>query len=178
MAEEPLNQPATTSELPDQPVLVGVTPDHLEHVLAEAGRLAAAFGTTLLVAHVDVTRFVKNEDPDGYVPTFPSEVDTTLSSKQLDAVKATAEQVLGSTGARWTVVQPFGDPATALSQVAEQTNARLIVVGTRKRGIGEGIREFFTGSVAARLTHRQSRPVVVVPLGEPAGVDQDLWPEA
>ena len=39
------------------------------------------------------------------------------------------------------------------------------------------MREFFTGSVAARLAHRQSRPVLVVPLEDPAADDEDLWPD-
>ena len=72
----------------------------------------------------------------------------------------------------------FTFSAIALKDVADKTEARLIVVGTRKRGIGESIREFFTGSVAARLAHRQPRPILVVPLGEPATDDEDLWPDA
>ena len=40
---------------------------------------------------------------------------------------------------------------------------RLDAMKSRDRGIGESIREFFTGSVAARLAHRQRRPVLVVP---------------
>lgn len=52
------------------------------------------------------------------------------------------------------------------------------MVGTRSRGLGESIREFFTGSVAARLSHRQSRPILVVPLEEPIADDKkDPWAE-
>ena len=51
------------------------------------------------------------------------------------------------------------------------------MVGTRRRGFGESVREFLTGSVAARLAHRQSRPILVVPLEEPARDEEDLWPE-
>ena len=50
--------------------------------------------------------------------------------------------------------------------------------GRRKRGIGESIREFFTGSVAARLAHRQHRSILVVPLGESVPDEQkEIWPE-
>jgi nucleotide-binding universal stress UspA family protein len=64
----------------------------------------------------------------------------------------------------------------ALKHFADQIDARLLVVGTRKRGIGESIREFFTGSVGARLAHRQHRPILIVPLGEPVADDEEIWP--
>jgi hypothetical protein len=40
----------------------------------------------------------------------------------------------------------------------------MFVLGTRKSGIRDSMREFLNGSVVAQLSHRQSRPVVVVPL--------------
>jgi nucleotide-binding universal stress UspA family protein len=40
----------------------------------------------------------------------------------------------------------------------------LIVVGTRHPGVRAGAREFFGGSVAVHLAHRQHRPVLVIPL--------------
>jgi len=61
-----------------------------------------------------------------------------------------------------------------MKHLAEQVDARLLVVGTRKRGFGESIREFFTGSVAARLAHRQTRPILVVPIGEIVPDDEDI----
>ncbi len=78
----------------------------------------------------------------------------------------------------WTLRQLVGDPAMAIKQLADRTNARLIVVGTRKRGLGESIREFFTGSVAARLAHRQHRPILVVPIDDPIADDEEIWPTA
>jgi nucleotide-binding universal stress UspA family protein len=74
----------------------------------------------------------------------------------------------------WSVRQLLGDPALALIQLADELDASLLVVGTRKRGLGESLREFLTGSVAARLSHRQHRPVLVVPLGEPLAPDEEL----
>ena len=38
------------------------------------------------------------------------------------------------------------------------------------------VREFFTGSVGARLAHRQHRPILIVPLGEPVPDDEEIWP--
>ena len=108
------------------------------------------------------------------ISTPPVEISITSSSGRTSDAATT---VLSGTGVDWTVVQLVGDPALALRHLADRAEARLIVVGTRRRGFGESVREFLTGSVAARLAHRQSRPILVVPLEEPARDEEDLWPE-
>ena len=164
--------------VPEHAVIVGVVPDQPARVLKEAARYARLFAAPLIVAHVDVTRFVTYEDPDGYVHSAPIDIDIAAGEAQLHVVTDAAEAALGAlAGLEWSIVQLVGDPALAIKQLAERSQARLIVVGTRRRGLGESIREFFTGSVAARLAHRQSRPVLVVPLEEPAADDEPLWPE-
>ena len=157
-------------------VIAGVIPDQSTRVLTEAARYAKLMGVTLVVVHVDVTRFVTYEDPDGYVHSAPIDVNIAAGEGELDRVRAMADTALAGHGLKWTVRQLVGDPAMALKHLADQLDAKLIVVGTRKRGIGESIREFFTGSVAARLAHRQPRSILVVPLGEPVPDDEDIWP--
>ncbi|MBN9176729.1 MAG: universal stress protein [Microbacterium sp.] len=169
---------AGAGEVPLHAVIVGVIPDQSARVLKEAARYAKLFGAPLIVAHVDITRFVTYEDPDGYVHSAPIDLDAATGQAQLAAVTDAATAILGGPGAPdWSVRQLVGDPALALKHLAEQAQARLIVVGTRRRGFGESVREFFTGSVAARLAHRQSRPILVVPLEDPAGDDEELWPD-
>ncbi|MCT9002277.1 universal stress protein [Microbacterium memoriense] len=163
--------------VPQGAVIVGAIPDQPSRVLTEAARYARLFGAPLIIAHVDVTRFITYEDPDGYVHSAPIDMDIASGEGQLTSVKDAAASVLADVAVDWTVSQLVGDPAMAIKQLAERSHARLIVVGTRRRGFGESIREFFTGSVAARLAHRQSRPVLVVPLEEPAADDEALWPE-
>lgn len=158
-------------------VIVGVIPDQPTRVLAEGARYAKLLGAPLLVVHVDVTRFVTYEDPDGYVHSAPIDINIAAGEGDLDRVKAAAETFLaGHDDVQWSVRQLVGDPAMAIKHLAEQVDAKLIVIGTRKRGIGESIREFFTGSVAARLAHRQHRSILVVPLGEPVPDDEEIWP--
>lgn len=169
-----------TDEVPQHAVIVGVIPHQPSRVLREAAGYAAIFHAPLLVVHVDVTRFVTYEDPDGYVHPAPIDLDIAAGEAQLALVRQAATSVLGeggSDGVDWTVRQLVGDPALAIMRLAESAQARLIVVGTRRRGFGESVREFFTGSVAARLAHRQARPILVVPLDEPARRDEDLWPD-
>ena len=157
-------------------VIVGVIPDHPPRVLKEAARYAKLFQAPLVVVHVDVTRFVTYEDPDGYVHSAPIDMNIASGESELTLVQDAAATVLGDSGLEWTVRQLVGDPAMAIKHFADQIDARLLVVGTRKRGIGESIREFFTGSVGARLAHRQHRPILIVPLGEPVPDDEEIWP--
>lgn len=173
------------SETPEQPedvanvtgaVIVGVVPDLSPRVLKEAARYALLLGAPLLVVHVDVTRFVTYEDPDGYVHSAPVDVNIAIGEGQLAVVESQATATLEGHGVTWSVRQIVGDPALAIKHLAESVDAKLIVVGTRRRGFGESVREFFTGSVAARLAHRQHRPVLVIPLGEPVPDDEEIWP--
>ena len=100
----------------------------------------------------------------GLVPDSPARVmDDAARARESEFVQALAAKQLEGSGVSWSFLQLAGDPALAIKELAEKIDASLIVVGTRDRGIGESIREFFTGSVAARLAHRQRRPVLVVP---------------
>ncbi|WP_084515829.1 universal stress protein [Microbacterium luticocti] len=155
-------------------VIVGVVPGEPPRVVKEAARHAKAFGAPLVVVNVDVTRFVAYEDPDGTVQTAP--VDLALVGRENERRQVVAEVTEALTGSEltWALRELVGDPALAMKQLAEKLRARLLVVGTRKRGFGESIREFFTGSVAVRLAHRQTRPVLVVPIGEMVADDEDF----
>lgn len=157
-------------------VVVGVVPGLPRCVLDEAVRYATLFDAPLLVAYVDVTRFVTYEDPDGTPHSAPIDLNITSGEAQAEQVRQEAAARLEGTEVRWAVRSLVGDPATALKHLADEVDAPLIVVGTRRRGIGESIREFFTGSVAARLAHRQLRPILVVPLQDEVAVDAP-WPE-
>jgi len=173
-AAEPL--PAADADALRGAVLVGVVPGLPSRVLKEGARYAKLLRAPLVVVHVDVTRFVTYEDPDGYVHSAPIDINVSAGESDLALVEAEAARLLEGHELEWSVRQLVGDPAMAMKHLADQVDARLLVVGTRKRGLGESIREFFTGSVAARLAHRQQRPILVVPLGEPVPDDEEIWP--
>ncbi|QTV80257.1 universal stress protein [Microbacterium sp. NIBRBAC000506063] len=158
-------------------VIVGMQPTQSPRVLQEGVRYAKILGVPLVVVHVDVTRFVTYEDPDGYVHSAPIDINLDAGAAEFTEVQHAAEKALAGADITWTARQLVGDPALAIKQLANRLDAQLIVVGTRKRGLGESIREFFTGSVAARLAHRQHRPILVVPLEEPVEDSQDIWVE-
>lgn len=169
---------AAQNALLQKAVIVGLQPGQPPHVLGEAVRYATLLGAPLVVVHVDVTRFVTYEDPDGYVHSAPIDLTLEAGAAEFEEVQREAAQVLDGNALTWTARQLVGDPALAIKQLANKLDAQLIVLGTRKRGLGESIREFFTGSVAARLAHRQHRPVLVVPQGEEVPDHQkDIWTE-
>ncbi|MCE4027496.1 MULTISPECIES: universal stress protein [unclassified Microbacterium] len=159
-------------------VIVALRPGQPPRVLAEAIRYAGLLQAPLVVVHVDVTRFVTFEDPDGMVHSAPIDLNIDTGAEEFAELRREVEKVLAGSGLTWTARQLVGDPALAIKHLAGALDAQLIVVGTRSRGLGESIREFFTGSVAARLSHRQSRPILVVPLEEPIADDKkDPWAE-
>jgi len=176
-ASSPSDEAAQNDTL-QKAVIVGMQPGQAGHVLQEAARYATLLKVPLVVAHVDVTRFVTYEDPDGYVHSAPIDLNLEAGVADFEEVESAANQVLADSGLVWTVRQLVGDPALAMKQLANKLDAQLIVVGTRKRGLGESIREFFTGSVAARLAHRQHRSILVVPLEEEVPDEQaEIWTE-
>lgn len=156
------------------PVIAGVVPGQSSRVVHEAARQAGLAGVELIVVHVDTTRFVAFEDPDGYVHPSTVDVAGAAAKAALEDVRRSAAEALDGADVTWSARQEIGDPALALIRLADSVGASLLVVGTRKRGLGESLREFLTGSVAARLSHRQRRPVLVVPQDDPVGADDQL----
>lgn len=160
------------------PIVVGVTPDQPPVVLEAALRFAGAFDAELVLVHVDASRVLTGFDPDGALITTPIDPDAEDGEPTFPAeLEARLEQRLGGTGVAWSAVAVVGEPADALRHEADRVHAELIVLGTRERR-WQGVREFFAGSLAARLAHRQPRPVVVVPVAPAAPEERLPWEPA
>lgn len=147
-------------------IIVAVEPSQSDAVLLEACTLAADLGCELVCAHVDLSRYAVQENQDGSVVSAPFDPDVpALSEEKFDARLAEhIDAVVAAREIRYSLRALAGDPSRALAHLAETLNARLIVVGTHHPGFRRGIKDFFNGSVAVHLAHRQHRPVVVVPL--------------
>lgn len=106
------------------------------------------------------------EHADGTIVSLPFDPDLPdLGDNEFDpALAAHIADVLGTAKVPFVLRSLAGDPARALGHLANHLDARLIVVGTHHPGLRRGVRDFFNGSVAVHLAHRQHRPVVVVPL--------------
>jgi nucleotide-binding universal stress UspA family protein len=137
------------------PVLAGVVPGQPRAVVYRAAELAYSLNVKLICVYVDITSYIADEPDDG-----PADDAEATSAGILERL----ENTLDGSGIRWSFRTLCGDPARALGQFAESADASVIVVGTRELGIGIRLEQLLVGSVAVDLTHRQRRPVLVVPL--------------
>ena len=146
--------------------MVGVTPKQPLTVLREAVRFARQFKAVLVCAHVDAGSYVVAEHPDGSVESRPIDPDQPDWNAAVfnGGLAHRIREVADKEGVRVEFRELAGDIAHALGRLAEVLNAEMIIVGSRRGGLRSTMHEFFGGSVAAHLAHRQPRPVVVVPL--------------
>ncbi len=159
-------------------IVVGVLPDQPLWLLQVAAEYARAFRARLVCVSVDASHYTFQELPDGTLLSAP------IQPELLDPVEAFPPErlqeiadLLSPMRIPWSTRQLVGEAADALMRIADEEDALMFVVGTRHVGFGGAIRKFFGGSVATRLTHRQWRPVVVVPI-EPTEADRRLpWEE-
>lgn len=153
----------------DGPVVVGVHRGQSLEVLEEAVRLATELGRPLLCGYVAEDSYLTEWDRPGDVAEeslHPTEVGAGEGDAVLElsaAIEATLEKT-GQSPPDWTLRLLAGDAAKALGRVAAEVDARLIVVGTRRRGLSSALEDWLAGSVGGRLAHDQPRPVVVVPV--------------
>ncbi len=154
----------------DRTIVVGVTPHQPDRVVRQAARFARAFDASLVCANVDPGAYVVEEKPDGSIGSRPVDPDAVdWSGPVFDSALA---QRIESWAREEAVVVEFrqlaGDIAHALGRLAEVLDSELIVVGSRRGGLRSSVHDFFGGSVAVHLAHRQPRPLVVVPISPAA----------
>jgi nucleotide-binding universal stress UspA family protein len=156
------------------PLLVGVVPGQHPEVLQTAAALAQKLSAPLLCAYVDEASYLVEWDPSRSahrLSLHPDKDDDDIRSLTND-LKTAIGSAVRSTSPEWTLRTLAGDPARALGRLAAEVNAPMIIVGTPERGFGHRITELLNGSVAAWLTHHQSRPVLVVPFKMAAHEDR------
>ena len=148
-----------------RPVLVGVEPSQPDRVVEEAAALAKSLGTGLVCVWVDPAHLVAEREPDGSLDLVPVDSDHDEEPDEaLDAaVAARLATCLGPTGVPWRFVYSTGEAARGLKAAADEHDARMIVVGTHRPGLAHWMNQVISGSVAGRLAHTQSRPVLLVP---------------
>jgi nucleotide-binding universal stress UspA family protein len=147
-------------------IVVGVTPQQPVAVLREAVRLARQFKAVLVCANVEAGSYVVAEHPDGSVESRPIDPDQPDWNTAVfnGGLAHRIHEVADKEGVRVEFRELAGDIAHALGRLAEVLDAEMIIVGSRRGGLRSTMHDFFGGSVAAHLAHRQPRPVVVVPL--------------
>jgi nucleotide-binding universal stress UspA family protein len=160
-------------------VIVGVVPHQSDTVLLRAADFASALGAELVCACVDRSRYPIGENPDGSVVALPFDPDLPeFTDEGFDAgIQQHIDEVLRGKPVRWSVRSVAGEPVRALAHLADTLDAEMIVVGTRD-GARSSIQEFFGGSLAVHLAHRQKRPVMVVPVSPTPRGEKLPWEDA
>ena len=148
-------------------VVAGVTPQQPPIVVQWAAGLARQFDAALICAHVEAANYVVAEHPDGSVESRPMDPDVPdWDTAVFDAsLAARIRDLVRDAGIQVEFRELAGNIGHALARLAEILNTEMIVVGSRRGGgMRTSMHEFFGGSVAVHLAHRQPRPLVVIPL--------------
>ena len=156
---------------PKPQVLVGVETGTAAAVVEAAAGLADRLGADLVCAHVDESSEQVDQRSDETVVSTPLNPDLPFTEKEEfdSGLRAEIAGILDPRPVKWSVRALAGGAAQQLARLAQQLDAAMIVVGTREAGFRGSVEEFFTGSVAVQLSHRQHRPVVMVPLNPVLG---------
>lgn len=133
------------------------------HDRHESGRRALAVAADLGGRlHADL-RVVHVVDAGDYPLSSDADDWESSAAAAVTAEREAVAQTLRSYPGRWTFESLRGDPAARLAAAAADTEAYLIVVGTRGRGHGAALSRLVGGSVSRILLGRTDRPVLVVP---------------
>ncbi|MEX1208600.1 MAG: universal stress protein [Acidimicrobiia bacterium] len=102
--------------------------------------------------------------PEGWwgVVGSPPPADA-LAASMADAQRSVLDRTLDRLdheGVEVTSAEEIGDPASALTALADEMSADLLVVGRRGAGVVERL---ILGSVADRVAHDSPCPVLIVP---------------
>ncbi|WP_426624011.1 universal stress protein [Leifsonia sp. McL0607] len=164
--------------LPDAgPVIVGVHIGQPIDVLLHSARLAVELGRELVCAYVAADVVSTGWDrPEHFEVTADFEDGSSeddLAPDLIAAIRSALDAI--ETHPQWRIRVLTGDVADELAELAHETEARLIVVGGRRRGFDRVLDHFTSGSVSARLAHDQLRPLLVIPdPGHHRGPDRGL----
>lgn len=162
----PQPHPSRLTDFARHPLVVGVVPGQPPLVALTAASLARAIGApALYFAFADPARYADEEFRDGTVRHLPVNPDSADDSWQ-DAERTLTAEVAASVagqGVEWRFRYLAGRADRALTHLARAVDAAAFVVGTHV-GRHRRLTDFVNGSVSMQLSHRQHRPVIVVPL--------------
>lgn len=159
-------------------VIVGVVPRQEPAVITTAAQIARAFNAELVCAWVDESRYEVGRDdpsPGSDAAIYATSIDPDLADDGPLEFNPTLQAFIGRTleaaDIPYALRARAGGAFRELTRLADELDAVMIVVGTRKPGFRGAVHEFFAGSVAVQLAHHQHRPVLVIPVN-PVGLDE------
>ncbi len=162
----PQPDPSRLTDFAAHPLVVGVVPGQPPLVALTAASLGRALASpTIYFAYVDTGRFTTEEYADGTVRHEAIDPDLAGDgwTETEQALRAALTQTLAGQDVAWELRYLAGRVDRSLTHLARAVDAAVFVVGTHV-GRHPRIADFINGSISVQLTHRQHRPVLVVPL--------------
>lgn len=127
---------------------------------SDAALTAARFASELVTAFKSTVTLVYVIRPVAVVgdgPVIPTEIGSDDEVQHCeDLLRRTAAEL---NWAEAKIVVKIGAPAEVISDVADEVQADLVVIGSTGKG---AVQRLFLGSTADRLLHISKRPVLVV----------------
>lgn len=167
MAERipPQPHPSRLTPFTGHPVVAGIVPGQPDLVALTAASLAQANGADVYFGYVDESRFTAQEFADGTVRHEPIDPDGAGDDWTATHALLTSQltQALDGQDVRWHLRYLAGRIDRALTHLARVVDAATLVVGAH-RPTHRHVPEFLQRSVGLQLSHRQHRPVLIVPL--------------
>jgi nucleotide-binding universal stress UspA family protein len=136
-------------------IVLAIEQGTAELVARRGGELAKALGARVVLAHV-------REDPRLFHSKIERERARGRTTRRGREILERAHDLL-PTGVDADERVELGIAVTRLTEIAEEVEAALIVVGTRGRG---RLASALFGSVSRTLAHQAPCPVMIVPAGE------------
>jgi nucleotide-binding universal stress UspA family protein len=146
------------------PVVLGVEWSFSEHLIRTAAALAASLEEHLICAFVDPASYLTEWAPvDQRTALSLDPIINEEAEFPSEQLQQKLEVILGRPGQTWSFRVLNGDVCKALSRLAENAGASLLVVGAGRPGSLAWLDRVLEGSVSATLIHQQQRPVLIVP---------------
>ncbi|WP_411731017.1 universal stress protein [Paeniglutamicibacter sp.] len=148
------------------PIIVGVLPKQPRRVVLEARVLAEALGAPLVFAYVEINSYLVEWELKENIrgnSLHPKDIDEDMTEDARDILHI-LDSAMAGTKIDWSLRVLAGDPGKALARLGSDLHARMIVVGTRHKGVGARMSELLNGTTAHHVIAHQQLPVVVVPV--------------
>jgi nucleotide-binding universal stress UspA family protein len=128
--------------------------------------LASSVGANVVAVHA-IEPAPAVEYPFGYNVYTPVNLDGAWRAAIKREFEGTWCRELEESGLAYQAILADGRAADVLTEVANRSDADLVVVGRRGRG---SVAELLLGSVSHELSHRCRRPVVLISRGHEVGL--------
>lgn len=162
----PQPDPSRMTEFAGHPLVVSAVPGQSPLVALTAASLARATAApAVYFAYVDTSRYTVEEFTDGTVHHEPVDPDLAGDEARKTEQRLTAlvREWMDGQDVPWFFRYLAGREDRALTHLARAVDAAAFVIGAQTHG-HRRVRDFLGSSLAANLSHRQHRPVLVVPV--------------